>query len=1025
MYGLGLLPCMRCNVLFLAGFLALSSSFPEAVLAQSAALASPDEAPILTVRAGVHPGFDRLVFDWPRSVTYQLHREGAVVSLVFSNPAHPRFETTMLSHLSRAKGLSSTVDPDGHLVVHFAVNANAVIKDFFSDKSVVVDIEGEAAQEPMAAAPAEPPLQPVKPPEKMVENGESAKATGSPLPLTGSLAPLAAGAGKTTPVSGSKVPVAPSQKPPGHSVTVTIQESTASAAKQAELSYTDITDIPLLVLSLDPHTPTRAAIYQRAGYGYIVFDRKLTLSAEAMTAGLPTPRLHLEPLNLANASGFRFALLPNLDLRATLNGTIWQIYLSNQVPDIPVSATLVAQPDFALGARFLLPLPDAPEPVHINDPVVGDDLILVPLAQPEAFSVNRHMADFSILPAAQGLVLKPLIDTITVHAVSDGIEISAEGGLHLSPAVDTGAAQQSLQKTHAEAAGKSLFDFALWGGQTSSTFTETRQRLQQIIVDVPESERNRARLELARFYFAHGYGEEASAMLAWIARDVRDLMSHPDFVALSGASKILAYHPEDGLSDLASPLLAGQPEVELWQGVAYAQMRDWKNAEERFFVSESQLDGYPEPFYSRFSILAIEAAFAVGKDREAAGWLDHFVNTPHRDDAKPAIQYLQGVLQAKGGHAEAAEDLWKQVAASPDRLYKVRASLALIDLGVSTGSLTPAQAADRLEALRFAWRGDDLELDILHRLGDFYIQAKNIKAGLNVLSEAVKLYPNSSMTPQIRTEMETIFRDIFLGDLGKNLTPLDALTLYQQYRDLMPSGKDGDAVIRNLSERLVAIDLLDQAANLLEDLAQNRLQGVERAQTATRLAGIRLLDHKPDEALEDLALGENIVLSEDMQGERRLLRARALSELNRDDEAMALLKDVNRESAKVLRADLLMHAKRWDDAAKALLDLIGPAPQPGVLLSHSQAEWLVNCAIAYSLANDQVGLDSLAIDYGAAMAGTPQNDNFRILTEPEKSSQLRDVAAAQAKLGEVDMFQEFLNNYRKSDGAPSIKPVKP
>jgi len=99
---------------------------------------------------------------------------------------------------------------------------------------------------------------------------------------------------------------------------------------------------------------------------------------------------------------------------------------------------------------------------------------------------------------------------------------------------------------------------------------------------------------------------------------------------------------------------------------------------------------------------------------------------------------------------------------------------------------------------------------------------------------------------------------------------------------------------------------------------------------------------------------------------------------------------------------------------------VGPPPPPGSVLSANQAQWVLNGAIADSLANDQAGLDHLAIDYGAAMAGTPENDSFRVLTASEKTSQLRDVAAAQSKLREVNMFQDFLNTYRKpsNDSTP-------
>ena len=65
--------------------------------------------------------------------------------------------------------------------------------------------------------------------------------------------------------------------------------------------------------------------------------------------------------------------------------------------------------------------------------------------------------------------------------------------------------------------------------------------------------------------------------------------------------------------------------------------------------------------------------------------------------------------------------------------------------------------------------------------------------------------------------------------------------------------------------------------------------------------------------------------------------------------------------ARLLRADITMHAQRWPDAAKALLDLIG---QPGVNMTHDQADWLINCAIAYSMAGDLVGLNKHQLNEG-------------------------------------------------------------
>jgi len=1007
---------MRRSPLLFAAFILLLS-------VAGYAHAEDQTAPNVAVRTGVYDRYDRVVFDWGRAVKYTLKRDANRVTLSFAAPGKVKLKASLFTDLERAKDFSAGPGKDGNLSVSFSVLPAAKVHDFISGTAVAVDIADTPQIKDAPTVPPEKPIAKTEPPAPAAT--AAAPAIVPPPAAVTPAAPVPAPAPQAAPIL--PAPVASAPLPPATpqaAGTPPAPAAASSTGSRVPATFPDVGDQPLLVATFDPHTPMRAVVYQRAGYAYIVFDRKLTLTLAALTAGSPPPRVLLEPLDLAHATGYRFALPPELEIHAMRDNTAWQVYLSREKPDIPVSTTLVAQPDFALGARFLLPLPDAPEPVRLTDPVVGDNLILVPLAQNEAFSITRRMADFEIIPAAQGLVLKPLSDNLVVHDVTDGIEITADGGLHLSSAVDTGASQQSAQKAMAAATGKSIFDFSVWRGKPEETFTQARQRLQQTIVDVPEAERNRARLELARFYFAHGNGPEAAALLRYLSKQIPDLNAHGDFVALLGASEILAYHPEDGLKELDTPLLQNQPEIELWQAVGEAELRDWANAELKFSVTEPMLYCYPEPFHSRYSILAVEAALAAGREHEAADWLDRLETVSHSESVDPAIKYLHAVLYAKSGRAPAAEAAWKDVAASNDRLYRVRAELALIDLGVSTGSLTPAQAADRLETMRFGWRGDDLELDILHRLGQFYIQAKNIKAGMNAFSQATQLYPNSPLVPQIKTEMAAVFHDAFLGDLSSGMTPLDSLTLYQQYRTLIPTGADGDALIRSLAERLVQVDLLDQAGNLLEDMVKNRLQGEQKARVGSRLAAIRLLDHKPDLAIAALDYSKGDKLPADVESDRELLRAKALSEMHKDDDAMALLKDNTSEAAKLLRADITMHAQRWSDAARALIDLVGPPPGPGGALKPDQAEWLINCAIALSLAGDLQGLEKLSGDYGAAMASTPENTTFKLLTEPEATTEPRDIAAAQARISDADMFQDFLNNFRKSESGstPAPKP---
>src|SRR5665213_8730 len=113
--------------------------------------------------------------------------------------------------------------------------------------------------------------------------------------------------------------------------------------------------------------------------------------------------------------------------------------------------------------------------------------------------------------------------------------------------------------------------------------------------------------------------------------------------------------------------------------------------------------------------------------------------------------------------------------------------------------------------------------------------------------------------------------------------------MFYDFRDLTPIGRRGDEMIRRLTDRLVSVDLLDQAAELLQHQVDHRLQGAARAQVATRLAVIYLMDRKPDKALKALQLTRIADLSSELRSQRLLLEARALSDLGRHDMALEVI----------------------------------------------------------------------------------------------------------------------------------------
>src|ERR1043166_962460 len=109
-------------------------------------------------------------------------------------------------------------------------------------------------------------------------------------------------------------------------------------------------------------------------------------------------------------------------------------------------------------------------------------------------------------------------------------------------------------------------------------------------------------------------------------------------------------------------------------------------------------------------------------------------------------------------------------------------------------------------------------------------------------------HADSDLVRRIRDEAAATFEALFLGGKADALPPVEALSLFYDFRAPPPVGRRGDEMIRRLADRLVSVDLLDQAAALLQHQVDHRLQGAARAQIAGRLAVIYLLGRKPDPA---------------------------------------------------------------------------------------------------------------------------------------------------------------------------------
>jgi tetratricopeptide (TPR) repeat protein len=771
-----------------------------------------------------------------------------------------------------------------------------------------------------------------------------------------------------------------------------------------------------LRLRFDWPEPVAVAAYRRAGALWVVFDREGLLDLTAVRAAAPDLVTQAQQIPHRTATVLRLKAKPGINPSVERDGLAWVVAFEPQGLQPDAAIRVDAEPLAVAGPRIFLSVANAGRKVEVRDPEVGDTIVVLPLAATgHGVDGRREYAQFDLLATAQGIVIDPRAEDLLVHIRDTGVEITSAAGLYLSdwspPARGQARPRAALRPRPARPA-RGLFDFEGWLGPDASDFSVARQAFQQAVVEADKQGLNLARLELARFYFAHNFITEALGLLRTIDRDDLHMAEDPKYRALRGACHYLVGDYKAAAEDLFDSGLDGEPEGMLWRGLLAASQRQWSTAARSFAKVGETIQFYPQKHKIKFGLLAAATALATGELGAAKIYLDFVEKNAPDEAAQSRAKYLLGWWLEKLGDREKAFAIWDEVAQGPDRGSEARARFAKVTLRFDDEELSVPATIEELERLRFAWRGDDFEFDLLHRLGELHLSAGNYLRGLTTLKQAVTHFPEFEESRLIAQKMSDAFVELYSEGAADSLPPITALAIYREFRELTPTGETGDEIVRDLAERLVAVDLLDQAAELLDGQVKYRNKGPEKSRVGMRLAMIRLLNKKPELALEALRASSEPGLPEELVAERRLLEARALSGLGRHDEALALIRRDPSPAADLLRADIHWGAREWARAARALARLVDDEVPEDSGLGEARGLTVLRLAVALSLSEDRAALTGLRERYGPAMEGTPFGDHFRVITSAP-AGDVTTVAAIAARVAEVDWFKAFMASYRE------------
>ncbi len=329
------------------------------------------------------------------------------------------------------------------------------------------------------------------------------------------------------------------------------------------------------------------------------------------------------------------------------------------------------------------------------------------------------------------------------------------------------------------------------------------------------------------------------------------------------------------------------------------------------------------------------------------------------------------------GDLDGALTALDRLANSADRLDRARAGARAIEVRLASGKLDAAHAAQALDTLRYAWRGDRRELALRERLADMHQRAGAWREAFSELRGTEADFPQAAGS--IHAHLAGMFASLLSGDATTRLTPLDLVAMVDENADLLTNAGDPAALQEQVADRLMTLDLPERAAPILQSLITTSPDPDTKARLGARLAALRLREDDAPGALTALAVTQGPGLDPAQQEQRALLRAAAHGRLHDPGAAIADLAGLTGPAADTTRATILEQAGNWAAAEAALARVVAATiPESGPLSDHHR-DTLLRYATAAARAGDTAALTVLQAKEDDRIGSGPAADMLRLL----------------------------------------------
>ncbi len=959
-----------------------------------------DNVQKIYVRGNDKENYSRIVFDWGeiskdkksenlKAPEYTTKQNLNSLVITFTGGIQLTEEGASPQSLSRIKGYK-TISPNQ---IEIGFSEGQSIRHFVSNNRLVVDVKGQIEKKDDISQ----------------KNSEVSKDVAASIEA-------AAGEVKAAP-SIIVDEVTPEKE----------KADNSKPEKKGSISLTSTKSVPL-------------AVFENNGFLWVVQGRD-NVKIPPQLSGIDA-RFENVPAG-TGLSVFRIKIDDNLSKVASGGGLAWKIETSDK-PIEKLSPVKYRKSEQQKGDKLqqslLWPAISARRIAEFDDPDTGHKIHVGLVESAKDFTgKEQDFVDFKSLESFIGLAVMPKIDDLKLSSGEDGILLSNGSGLNIASDQDIVTVKDGVSDSEDDSKPdsdiKSIYDFKNWQIGTKHDLSDNQRLIMSGLGPQTEAKKAESLINLAKLVLSFNYAPESIGYLDLARSYVPEIDTDPEFMALMAAAEVLSWKPKDAFAKFSNASLSDIDELVYWRSFTLAKLDDWQQAAKILPSNFEPLNNYTDDIRIPLSLTLLEVALREGNVNKAKAIIES-LESLRPNMALPyasAYDYLLGEFDRQTGKVKEATEIWKELSNGLDDLYRARSRFAATMMQLEAKEITEDKAVDVLEGLRYAWRGDDLEVSINTNLAKIYLKKGEPVKALTMMDLARSLNPNSELGKKVDADMHATFKDLFSDKKIKDINPVDILILYNDFSKLIPSGVEGENLTRQLAERMATADLLPRAISILKKQVDSGLKGMDGANVAIRLATLQNLDSKPDDALKSLETAESLLKDlpvEDIlmkQNDIGLLRAKSYSLKGNTEEAFAALALLQQDEDSLhLRADIAWRGKKWQEAADSLeqllqnrnVDLTKP-------LEDSDAELILNWSVALYLADNRYVLANVRERYSDAMLATSRAKKFDVVTRPRQGSLLSDRETINSIIDETVIFKDFLTSFRTTETKPVTKLSSP